>query len=77
MASRGELKDRGWPRTAMVDPRVAVWDLGPLPVVIREAGGRYTDLRGREEVLLDAEITSSSVATNGRVHDELLALIGG
>jgi histidinol phosphatase-like enzyme (inositol monophosphatase family) len=62
---------------AMVDPRVAVWDLGPLPVVIREAGGRYTDLRGREEVLLDAEITSSSVATNGRVHDELLALIGG
>lgn len=62
---------------AMVDPRVAVWDLGPLPVVIREAGGRYTDLRGREEVVLDAEITASSVATNGRVHDELLALIGG
>jgi histidinol phosphatase-like enzyme (inositol monophosphatase family) len=61
---------------AMVDPRVAVWDLGPLPVIIREAGGRYTDLHGREQVTLDAEVTASSVATNGRVHDELLALIG-
>jgi histidinol phosphatase-like enzyme (inositol monophosphatase family) len=57
---------------AMVDPRVAVWDLGPVPVIIREAGGRYTDLTGGDDVVLDPDRVSSSVASNGMVHDELL-----
>jgi histidinol-phosphatase len=57
---------------AMVDPKLAVWDVGPLPVVIREAGGRYTQLDGNEEVALDIGHVASAVATNGAVHDELL-----
>jgi len=61
---------------AMVDPKVAVWDLGPLPVIIREAGGRYTELDGGEGVALDPARTASAVASNGLVHDELLDLIG-
>jgi histidinol phosphatase-like enzyme (inositol monophosphatase family) len=60
---------------AMVDPLVAVWDLGPMPVVIREAGGRYSDMAGGDAVTLDVEHTSSSVASNGLVHDELLDVL--
>lgn len=60
---------------AMVDPKVALWDLGPLPVVIREAGGRYSELDGTEDVTLDAERVASAVATNGHVHDEVLGAL--
>jgi histidinol phosphatase-like enzyme (inositol monophosphatase family) len=60
---------------AMVDPKVAVWDLGPLPVVIREAGGRYSELDGSERVVLDPGRVASAVATNGSVHDEVLAAL--
>ena len=55
---------------AMVDPTVAPYDLGPMPVLLAEAGGRFTDLDG--EVGIEA---GSGVATNGHVHDELLALL--
>jgi histidinol phosphatase-like enzyme (inositol monophosphatase family) len=60
---------------AMVDPRVAVWDLGPMPVIMGEAGGRYTDIGGDDTVTLDVDHVSSSVASNGLVHDELLAVL--
>lgn len=53
---------------AMVDPIVSPWDIGPLPVIIEEAGGRYTDLSGNEV------LGTSAVASNGLVHEELLRL---
>lgn len=61
---------------AMVDPKLATWDLGPLPVIVREAGGRYTELDGSEQVVLDPERVASAVASNGAVHDALLAALG-
>jgi histidinol-phosphatase len=54
----------------MVDPVVAPYDLGPMPVLLAEAGGRFTDLGG--EVSIEH---GSGLATNGQVHDELLALL--
>jgi histidinol-phosphatase len=60
---------------AMVDPKLAVWDFGPVPVIIREAGGRYTELDGSEAVDLDIERVASAVASNGAVHDELLSVL--
>lgn len=57
---------------AMVDPSAAPYDLGPMPVIFREAGGRFTDLAGTESIE-----TGSGMATNGHVHDELLALLQG
>ena len=60
---------------AMVDPSLAVWDVGPLPVIIREAGGRYTEFDGTEAVSLDVDRVASAVASNGAVHDELLAAL--
>ncbi len=61
---------------AMVDPALALWDLGPLPVIIREAGGRYSQLDGDEGVVLDPNAIPSAVATNGHVHDQVRALFG-
>jgi histidinol-phosphatase len=55
---------------AMVDPVAAPYDLGPAPVVIGEAGGRFTDLGGVERI--DG---GDGIATNGVVHDELLVLV--
>jgi histidinol phosphatase-like enzyme (inositol monophosphatase family) len=57
---------------AMVDPVVAPWDLAPMPVIMAEAGGRFSDLTGT--VRIDG---GSGVATNGRVHEELLRLLTG
>ena len=31
---------------AMVDGPVALWDLAPMPVIMAEAGGRFTDTAG-------------------------------
>ena len=57
---------------AMVDPVAAYYDLAPMPVILHEAGGRFTDLDGH-----DGPGHGSGVASNGQVHDDLLALLGG
>lgn len=55
---------------AMVDPTVEPYDIGPMPVLLAEAGGRFTDVDG--EVGIEG---GSGVATNGHLHDELLAVL--
>ena len=55
---------------AMVDPIVEPYDIGPMPVLLAEAGGRFTDLSGVEAI-----DSGSGVATNGLIHAELLALL--
>jgi histidinol phosphatase-like enzyme (inositol monophosphatase family) len=57
---------------AMVDPVVEPYDIGPMPVILREAGGRFTDLAGEETIE-----TGSGIASNGRVHEQLLAILRG
>lgn len=57
---------------AMIDPIVAPYDVAPMRVVIPEAGGRFTDLTG-----VDRADGGSGLATNGVLHDELLALLRG
>ncbi|MFZ2176029.1 MAG: histidinol-phosphatase [Rhodococcus sp. (in: high G+C Gram-positive bacteria)] len=50
------------------EPEVSLWDLAPLDVLVREAGGRFTDLAGTE-----GPHGGSAVATNGLLHDEVLS----
>jgi len=50
------------------EPEVSLWDLAPLSVIVEEAGGRFSDLSGADRV--DG---GSAVATNGRLHDQVLA----
>lgn len=52
---------------AMVDPICSPWDLAPMPVVLAEAGGVFTDLAGASSFT-----SGNGVATNGLVHSELL-----
>src|SRR3954468_4286123 len=55
---------------AMVDPVAARWDVAAMPVIIGEAGGRFTDFAG------DGRTDGGSgLATNGSVHDEVLELV--
>ncbi len=53
---------------AMCDPVVARWDVAPMPVILAEAGGRFTDLEGRS-----GADHGTGLASNGLVHDEWLA----
>ena len=55
---------------AFVDYGLAVWDVAPMPVLAREAGGRYSALDGTER--LDGRI---GLVSNGAVHDELLDIL--
>lgn len=50
------------------EPEVSLWDLAPLDLLVREAGGRFTSLEGS-----DGPHGGSAVATNGLLHDEVLA----
>ena len=60
---------------AMVDPEVSLWDLAPMPVILAEAGGRFTDAAGHDlDLRPGAQV--SGVATNGLVHDRVLACLG-
>ena len=51
-----------------VEPEVKLWDLAPLDVLVREAGGSFTTLDGTS-----GPHAGSAVATNGLLHDQVLA----
>lgn len=57
---------------AMVDSTAELYDLAPMPVIVAEAGGRFTDLHGRP-----GPAGGSGLATNGAIHDDLLEIFGG
>ncbi|MGH6689622.1 MAG: inositol monophosphatase family protein [Gammaproteobacteria bacterium] len=46
------------------------WDLAPCKIIVEEAGGRFTDFDGRPTIY-----TGTALATNGRLHDAVLALL--
>jgi histidinol-phosphatase len=53
-----------------VDLTSKPWDLAPLGIIVEEAGGRSTNIRGERTIY-----TGDLVSTNGRVHDEALKLL--
>lgn len=55
---------------AMVDHTVGVYDLGPMPVILEEAGGQFTSKAG-----IRAIDRGNAVASNGIIHDSVLALL--
>ena len=59
-------------RTIMLDPRMNPWDCAALIPILQEAGGRFTDWKGR--VTIDG---GDAVSTNGALHDEVLARLQG
>ena len=59
---------------AMVDPSVSLWDVAPLPVIMAEAGGRFTALDGSAPTLVPGQPTSA-VATNAAIHAAVIAAL--
>ncbi|MCE9608025.1 MAG: histidinol-phosphatase [Planctomycetia bacterium] len=53
----------------MVDPMMHVWDCAALQPVLEEAGGTFTDWNGVPTIH-----ANNSIATNGRVFEEVLML---
>ncbi len=52
------------------EPEVSVWDLAPLDILVREAGGAFTGLDG-----IAGPHAGSAVATNRLLHDEVLGAL--
>ena len=53
-----------------LDPVMNVWDCAALLPVVEEAGGRFTDWRGRRTIH-----GGEAVATNGTMHADVLTLL--
>jgi fructose-1,6-bisphosphatase/inositol monophosphatase family enzyme len=51
----------------MLDPRMNPWDCAALIPILQEAGGRFTDWRGR--VTMDG---GDAVSSNGTLHEEVV-----
>lgn len=54
----------------MIDPRMYVWDCAALLPIIEEANGRFTDWQGQRTIR-----GGNAVASNGLLHDQVLALL--
>lgn len=54
-----------------LEPRVALWDMAAVQPIVEEAGGRFTDFRGHP-----TPDGGTGLATNGRIHDDVLRLLG-
>jgi histidinol-phosphatase len=56
----------------MLEVDLQPWDMAALKIIIEEAGGRFTDFDGAPTIY-----NRTAVATNGRVHDEVLKILRG
>jgi histidinol-phosphatase len=54
------------------EPEAKPWDLAPLDILVREAGGSFTNFQGQP-----GPHGGSAVATNGLLHDPVLARLKG
>ncbi|MCI0383959.1 histidinol-phosphatase [Streptomyces sp. CNQ085] len=53
------------------EPELSLWDMAANAIVVREAGGTFTGLDGRE-----GPHSGNAAASNGLLHEDLLAYIG-
>jgi len=56
----------------MIDPWMAIWDCGPLQVILEEAGGTFTDWKGTATIY-----NGEAFATNGHLYDTVLNIVKG
>lgn len=51
-----------------IEPSLAVWDMAALDIIVREAGGRFTNIAGEP-----GPFAGSGVSTNGVLHEDVIA----
>jgi len=56
----------------MLDPVLHEWDAAPLIPILEEAGGRFTDWKGRRTIS-----GGDGFATNGALYEEVLGVVAG
>lgn len=54
----------------MFEPSVKPWDVSALQIIIKQAGGKYSDYNGNEQAL-----GPTSLATNGLLHEEMVKIL--
>ena len=55
-----------------VDPVMNLWDNAPLLPILTEAGGTFTDWKGRATIY-----GGDGISTNGKVFDEVMRIVRG
>ena len=50
-----------------IEPKLALWDMAALYLIVKEAGGSFTNIAGEDGVTGPGAISS-----NGKLHDELV-----
>jgi histidinol-phosphatase len=53
------------------EPELKLYDMAAVDIVVREAGGRFTNLEG-----IDGPFGGNALASNGHLHDAALAFLG-
>jgi len=53
----------------MIDATVSRWDISSVALIVREAGGRFTDLQGKEQ------LDDNALSTNAILHDEIVEVL--
>ena len=54
----------------IIEPELSVWDIAATSLIVREAGGRFTDLGGEQTIY-----HNQAVVSNGLLHESLLDII--
>jgi histidinol-phosphatase len=52
------------------EPSLALWDMAALDIIVREAGGRFTNLDG-----LDGSLGGNGLSTNAALHDYVVSAL--
>lgn len=55
-----------------IEPSLALWDMAPLDLIVRESGGTFTDLKGAP-----GPFGKSGVTTNSLLKDEVIKRLNG
>lgn len=53
-----------------IEPSLALWDMAALDIIVREAGGRFTNLDG-----VDGSLGGNGLSTNAALHDFVIGAL--
>lgn len=54
------------------EPSLALWDMAALDIIVREAGGRFTNVAG-----IDGSLGGSGLSTNSVIHQKIVSALNG
>jgi len=55
-----------------IEPKLAIWDMAALDIVVREAGGRFTNTAG-----INGSLGGSGLSTNSAIHQKIVDKLNG